>query len=119
MEAIAALTARHGEARVTDLARALGVTHVTVSRTLSRLRQSGFVVAEPYRSIFLTDRGRKLAEASRRRHETVVAFLRSIGVPEQSALTDAEGIEHHVSSATLAAFERHIAGTRGSAGRRR
>lgn len=105
-EAIADLSASEGEARVTDLARRLGVTHVTVNRTLARLQQAGFVTARPYRAIFLTDSGRKLAEESKRRHDTVVAFLRSLGISEKTAELDAEGIEHHVSPESLAAFER-------------
>jgi DtxR family manganese transport transcriptional regulator len=106
-EAIADLAAIHGEARAVDLARRLGVSHVTVIRTVSRLRRDGYVSARPYRSIFLTDKGLRLADESRRRHEIVVAFLRALGVPEATAQTDAEGIEHHVSPETLAAFERY------------
>jgi DtxR family manganese transport transcriptional regulator len=108
VEAIADLSASLGEARVTDLARRLGVTHVTVNRTLGRLQQAGFVQTRPYRAIFLTDNGKKLAEESKRRHETVAAFLRSLGVPEKVSELDAEGIEHHVSPETLAAFERML-----------
>lgn len=108
VEAIADLSVSLGEARVTDLARRLGVTHVTVNRTLARLRQAGFVNTKPYRAIFLTDAGRKLAEESKKRHETVVAFLRSLGISEKIAELDAEGIEHHVSPETLAAFERRL-----------
>ena len=89
-----------------DLARRLGVTHVTVNRTLARLRQAGLVMVEPYRAIFLTQAGRKLADECRERHETVVTFLRSLGVPPKTAEMDAEGIEHHVSPETLAAFRR-------------
>ena len=95
-----------GEARVVDLARRLGVTHVTVNRTLARLKKAGFVNTKPYRAIFLTKAGHTLAEECKRRHETVVAFLRSLGVPEKAAEMDAEGIEHHVSPETLAVFER-------------
>jgi DtxR family manganese transport transcriptional regulator len=40
----------------------------------------------------------------------VTAFLRSLGVPEKVAELDAEGIEHHVSPETLAAFERRLGG---------
>jgi len=108
VEAIADLSASLGESRVTDLARRLGVTHVTVNRTLARLRQAGFVNTKPYRAIFLTDCGRRLAEESKRRHETVAAFLRKLGVSEKTAEMDAEGIEHHVSPETLAAFERRL-----------
>ena len=108
-EAIAELSATVGEARAVDLARRLGVSHVTVIRTVARLQRDGYVSTQPYRSIFLTDQGKRLAEASRRRHDIVVEFLRSLGVPEAIAQTDAEGIEHHVSPETLAAFRRYVA----------
>ena len=108
VEAIADLSVLLGEARAVDLARRLGVTHVTVNRTLARLQQAGYVNTKPYRAIFLTDTGRKLAEECKRRHETVVAFLRSLGISERVAEMDAEGIEHHVSPETLAAFERRL-----------
>ena len=106
VELIAELIATGGEARVIDLARRLGVTHVTVGRTIQRLARDGLVTAQPYRSIFLTDQGRKLAEESRRRHEIVLDFLLSLGIPETVARSDAEGIEHHVSKETLAAFQK-------------
>ena len=61
VEAIADLTATVGEARVTNLARQLGVTHVTVNRTLARLQAAGYVNTKPYRAILLTAAGRKLA----------------------------------------------------------
>jgi len=109
VELIAELIATTGEARAIDLARRLAVTHVTVGRTIQRLQRQGLVTAQPYRAIFLTEAGRKLAAESRQRHETVVAFLRSLGIPEEVAQSDAEGIEHHVSQETLAAFRKHLA----------
>ncbi|MBX3356946.1 MAG: manganese-binding transcriptional regulator MntR [Phycisphaeraceae bacterium] len=105
-EAIADLISSRGEARVTDIAQLLGVSHVTVVRTIARLQRDGWVTAKPYRSIFLTDSGARLAEMARRRHGIVLSFLLSLGVSEAAALADAEGIEHHVSDETLAAFER-------------
>lgn len=108
VEAIADLSATLGEARVTDLARRLGVTHVSVNRTLARLQVSGYVNTKPYKAIQLTAAGQRLAAECKRRHETVTAFLRSLGVPEKIAEMDAEGIEHHVSPETLAAFEKQL-----------
>ena len=108
VEMIAELIAKTGEARLTDLARGLGVTHVTASRTLQRLQRQGLVTTQPYRSIFLTGSGRSLAKESRDRHEVVVRFLISLGVPVTVAESDAEGIEHHVSRETLAAFLKHL-----------
>ena len=106
VEAIADLVAETGEARVVDLAKRLGVTHVTVNRTIFRLQKAGFVTSQPYRAIFLTGKGRSLAATCKNRHETVAAFLRSLSIPGRVAEMDAEGIEHHVSPETLAAFER-------------
>ena len=69
--------------------------------------------SQPYRAIFLTEKGKELAARSRWRHEVVVGFLRAIGISEEeTAERDAEGIEHHVSDETLAAFERVIAAPR-------
>lgn len=106
VEIISDLIGARGEARVVDIAACLGVTHVTVSRTLSRLRRDGLVSVEPYRSVFLTARGVALARACRKRHRLIVAFLRSLGVSDATAQADAEGIEHHVSRETLRAFAR-------------
>jgi DtxR family manganese transport transcriptional regulator len=112
VEAIADLTTTHGEARAVDLARRFGVSHVTVIRTVARLQRDGYVSTQPYRSIFLTQKGSQLADESRRRHEIVLAFLRSLDVPEAIAQADAEGIEHHVSPETLSAFKRFTAAKR-------
>jgi DtxR family manganese transport transcriptional regulator len=108
VEAIADLIDSGGEARVVDLARRLGVSHVTVVRTIARLQRDKLVTARPYRSIFLSDEGRRLAERARERHRVVIAFLRALGVSERAACTDAEGIEHHVGAETLRAFERFV-----------
>ncbi|MBL8991566.1 MAG: manganese-binding transcriptional regulator MntR [Phycisphaerae bacterium] len=108
VEAIDDLQAGQGEARVVELARRLGVSHVTVVRAIARLSRAGLVTARPYRAIFLTDAGKRLAERVRRRHQVVVQLLMAVGVPEEIARADAEGIEHHVSKPTLAAFERFV-----------
>ena len=106
VELIADLIEAQGEARAVDLANRLGVTNATVNNTISRLQRDGLVHSEPYRSIFLTSEGRDLADHCRRRHLIVYRFLRSLGVGEEVARLDAEGIEHHVSDETLAAFDR-------------
>ena len=108
VEAIAELTETVGEARAVDLAKRLGVSHVTVIRTIARLKRDGYTASQPYRAIFLTDKGARLAKESRERHDLVVDFLRSLGIPETTVQEDAEGIEHHVSAETLQAFKRHI-----------
>ncbi len=108
VEAIADLVAARGEARTVEIARRLGVTPVTVAKTLARLRRAGLVSQQPYRSVFLTERGMKMAAESKRRHQIVANFLVALGVPSPVAQGDAEGIEHHVSAETLRAFDEYI-----------
>lgn len=108
VELIADLIDATGEARAVDLASRLGVTNATVNNTVGKLQREGLVRSEPYRSIFLTNAGRDLAEYCRRRHRIVYGFLRAIGVSAEAARADAEGMEHHVSRETLAAFDRFV-----------
>ncbi len=108
VELIEALIAETGEARAVDLAERLGVSHVTVSKTVQRLQREGYVTSQPYRSIFLTEKGKEVAATSRERHELVLQFLLALGVPEDVAETDTEGIEHHVSEETLGAMRKFL-----------
>ena len=95
----------HGEARLTDIARLMGVTHPTAAKAVARLKREGLAVSRPYRGVFLTGPGAEMAERVRARHRVVVDLLVAVGVPPEAAEIDAEGIEHHVSAATLEAFE--------------
>ena len=108
VELISDLLANGGEARPTDIARRLGVSHATAIKTIGRLKREGLASAKPYRGVFLTDAGERLAERVRARHRVVVDLLQAVGVPLEAAEQDAEGIEHHVSDATLAAFARFL-----------
>ena len=104
VEAIADTVAARGACRVIDLAERFGVSHVTVIRIVARLERDGLATTEPYKPIELTPAGAAHAAACRERHEIVYRFLVSIGVDAATAAIDAEGIEHHVSDATLTRF---------------
>lgn len=108
VELIADLIDSDGEARAVELARRFGVAQATVAKMLNRLVERGLIVRERYRAILLTDAGRALAERSRARHALVLDFLRKLGVPEESARLDAEGIEHHAGRDTLEAMRRFL-----------
>ena len=107
-EMIADLIKETGEARAVDLAKHFGVTGPTVNSIIRRLVREGLVESKPYRSIFLTDKGKLLADYCKKRHDIVYNFLIKIGVNENIAKNDAEGIEHHVSSETLSVFGQYI-----------
>jgi DtxR family transcriptional regulator, manganese transport regulator len=104
VELIGDLIAATGEARAADLAERFGVTAATVANTLARLKRAGLIEMQPYRSIFLTPKGKAMATKSRQRHELVVGFLLGLGVSRETAEMDAEGLEHHLSAETLAAM---------------
>ncbi len=101
-----------GEARQVDIAARLGVAQPTVARALTRLAEAGLVERKPYRGVFLSEAGRKLAREGRERHAIVESFLIDIGVDPETARIDAEGVEHHVSEATLQAFQAFSASQR-------
>jgi DtxR family manganese transport transcriptional regulator len=50
--------------------------------------------------------GRTPRASSKRRHDIVYSALLALGVNEEQARIDAEGIEHHVGKETLEAFQR-------------
>lgn len=108
VELIADLLATRGEARATDIAKRLGVTHPTALKSIARLKREGLATSLPYRGIFLTEEGHALAERVRARHRLIVELLIAVGVPEEAAEADAEGMEHHASKATLEAFARYL-----------
>lgn len=105
-----------GQARATEIARHMGVSHVSVVKAVARLERDGYATALPYRGITLTEAGRALAARVRARHRLVLDFLLALGVPPEDARADAEGMEHYVSAATLAAFERFVARNRNGTG---
>ena len=110
VELIDDLLASGGEARPTDIAHRLGVSHATAIKTIARLKREGLDTSKLYRGVFLTPEGHGLAERVRSRHRLVVDVLRAVGVPEQCAELDAEGMERHVSDVALAAFARFLRG---------
>lgn len=108
VELIADLIEAKGEARVVDLSERFGVSHATVNKIVLRLKKENLVSSEPYRSLFLTEQGKKLARYCKERHNIVLEFLKSLGVSSRTAEMDAEGVEHHVSLETLKAFQKFI-----------
>ena len=101
LELIAELLSVKGEARIVEIANALSIAQATANKTIQRLQNQGFIKREPYRSIFLTVKGQKIASKSKKRHNIVLEFLLNLGVDNKTASADAEGIEHHVSEKTL------------------
>ena len=101
VEAIQEIFLNKGDVKNADLAQHFGVSQATVNKNLKRLINFKLAKSEPYRSIFLTEEGEKLATQSKEKHEIVYNFLIKLGVSRKIAENDSEGIEHHVSDETL------------------
>lgn len=108
VEAIADQIEKAGCCRAVDLAHRFGVSGPSVTRTVARLQRDGFVTTAPYAPIELTEQGRELAVRAKHRHQVVLRFLIAIGVTEETAINDSEGIEHHVSDETLGAMQQWL-----------
>src|ERR1700752_5527960 len=81
VELISDLLANGGEARPTDIARRLGVSHATAIKTIGRLKREGLAVAKPYRGVFLTEAGERLAETGGGPDRNVGRLLLGVGGP--------------------------------------
>ncbi len=107
-ELISELITRTGEARTCDIARQLGISHVTALRTIKRLQAQGYVSTTPHRPVTLTEKGNQTARHARERHRILLEFLIKLGVPRDIAEVDVEGMEHHLSPVSLRAIKRRL-----------
>lgn len=101
LERIQELIEAKGYARVVDIASSLKVRRASVTSMVQKLGRAGFVQYEKYRGLVLTDQGREIATRIRRRHETLSRFFSLFGLSAETQQVDIEGIEHHLSTATV------------------
>lgn len=90
--------------RVNVLAEQLNVQAPSVSRTVRRLAEKGYVTYQKYGVIELTAKGERLGKYLLARHETIEQFLQKLGVTT-SLLVDTELIEHYLNPDTVKAME--------------
>lgn len=108
LEVIYELIEHKGYASAVDISNYLNVSSPSVTKMLQRLNESGHINYEKYRGISLTEAGMAVAENIHIRHDVLAEFLKLIGVEEETANEDAEGIEHHLHPETLKRLEEFI-----------
>ena len=101
LERIHELIEVKGYARVVDIASSLKVRQASVTAMVQKLGRAGFVKYEKYRGLVLTDEGRAVARKIQNRHATLSRFFSLFGLDPEIQRADIEGIEHHLSPATL------------------
>jgi DtxR family transcriptional regulator, manganese transport regulator len=108
LEVIYELIQHKGYATTVDISNYLNVSSPSVTKMLQRLSESGHVNYEKYRGIALTEAGMAVAKSMHERHGVLAEFLMIIGVDEDTANRDAEGIEHHLHPETLKKLEEFV-----------
>lgn len=106
LEAVFNLKEEKGYVSVADISERLAVKPPTVSNMIKNLADKGYLEHEKYRGMRLTPSGEKIARSVIKRHRVVNGLLTTLGVDEQTAYEDTEGIEHHVHPSTLRRMEK-------------
>src|SRR5689334_10086212 len=101
LERIHELIEQKGYARVVDIASSLKVKQASVTSMVQKLAESGYLEYEKYRGLILTDKGREVARKIQNRHATLSRFFSLLGLDAETQRLDIEGIEHHLSPATV------------------
>lgn len=106
LEAIYNLGAEKGYVSAADISEKLGVKPPTVSGMVRNLTKKGYLEHQRYRGMSLTRAGEKVARSVIRRHQVISGLISMLGVDDQTAYVDTEGIEHHVHPSTLKRLEK-------------
>ena len=83
------------EVRITDIARSLGISKPSVNRAMNTLKELELLEHEHYGKITLTDAGRDTAK-------------NILDVDEQTALAEADLMEHDISKGTRKKLKKFI-----------
>jgi Mn-dependent DtxR family transcriptional regulator len=102
LERIHELIQSKGYARVVDIASSLKVKQASVTIMVQKLAEAGYLKYEKYRGLLLTDKGRDVARKIQNRHAILSRFFSLFGLDAETQRQDIEGIEHHLSPATVA-----------------
>ncbi|QOJ13935.1 MAG: metal-dependent transcriptional regulator [Planctomycetia bacterium] len=115
------LVRKLGYARVSDVARVLGITRGSVSVSLQPLKEAGLVQQDENRHLRLSAAGQSLVDSIKtKRHVVQRLFAEVLGVSAEQAEIDACKLEHLLSNETarrLVSFLRFV--DRGTAESRR
>jgi Mn-dependent DtxR family transcriptional regulator len=108
LEVIYELILEKGYATTVDISSYLNVSSPSVTKMMQKLDETGYLKYEKYRGIKLTNEGIRIARNIRNRHGLLAEFFMIIGVDEETANNDAEGIEHHLHPETMKKLEEFI-----------
>ncbi len=101
LKTIYILVKEKGVAKTLEISSMLNVRPPSVSEMIQKMSEQGLVSHKKYRGITLTKKGERLAKEMYTRNETLVDFLKIIGVDEEIAKEDACRMEHDLDPMTM------------------
>ncbi len=108
LETILILSNEKQHVRAVDVADYMGFSKPSVSRGLARLKEDGYIlVKEGCHCLYLTEKGKEVAERIYERHVVISDLLMRVGISRETAIADACKIEHDLSDETFAALKKH------------
>lgn len=84
-----------------DIASALDINPASVTEIFQKLSEAGYVNYIKYIGATLTEKGRKVAVATKKKHDTLTEFLMLLGVDKKTAEDDACEMEHILHPITM------------------
>ena len=108
LEVIYELIQQKGYATTADISKYLNVSSPSVTKMVKKLDENRYLIYEKYRGLRLTSQGIHIAKNIQEKHSLFAEFLKMIGVDNETAHLDAEGIEHHLHPQTIKKLERFI-----------
>ena len=108
LEIISELVELKGYATTLDISRYMNVSPPSVTKMLQKLDEKGYLEYEKYHGINLTEKGNKIAHSIRQKHDILLEFFEILGVGNETANQDAEGIEHHLNQKTIRQLRKFI-----------
>ena len=108
LETIYILSGKGGAVHSVDVAEHMGFSKPSVSRAVSILKKSGYLVMDGDGALSLTDAGMAIAQKIYERHTTLSDLLIRLGVNRDTAVQDACKMEHDISEETFEALKRHV-----------
>ncbi len=107
LETILILEKQIGVVRAIDIAHHMQYSRPTVSQQIKRLAADGYLEIDANKHIALTQKGRRIAEETYKRHNSLAEIFIWMGVSEQTAFEDACRIEHYISAETFNRLRQH------------
>ncbi len=108
LEIISELVELKGYATTLDISRYINVSAPSVTKMLKRLDEKGLLEYEKYHGINLTTKGSQVAEGIRQKHGILLEFFGILGISDETANKDIEGIEHHLNAKTIKQLRKFI-----------